>query len=218
MDGNGRWAKKRNKKRTFGHREGAENVRRIVKHSARRGIKHLTLFTFSTENWNRPKREVNTLMRMFSSLLDKEVSELNKNNVRIDFIGRRDRLGGTLLKKMENAEKETEENTGLNLVLAIDYGGRREIVDACSRIMRQSVSSIDEDRFRDYLYKPSLPDVDLLIRTADEMRISNFLLWQGAYAEIYVSPLLWPDFDEDAMDNAIEEYQTRERKFGEIKE
>lgn len=218
MDGNGRWAKQRNKNRTFGHKQGAENVRRIIKHAAKIGIQYLTLFAFSTENWQRPRGEVSTLMRMFSRLLDAEVDALHKNNVKMNFIGRRTRLSKTLLTKMENAEKKTALNSGVNLVLAIDYGGKQEIIDAAQKVClnADSCKEIDEESMRSHLYYPQLPDVDLLIRTADEKRISNFLLWQAAYAELYISPVCWPDFDEDELDKAIAEYSHRERKFGKI--
>lgn len=219
MDGNGRWARQRKKNRTFGHKQGAENVRRIIKHSAKIGIKYLTLYAFSTENWQRPRGEVSTLMRMFSRLLDSEVNALDQNNVKINFIGRRTRISGTLLRKMADAEKKTAGNTGINLILAIDYGGRQEIIDAAKNACRDIVSceNMDAQTIEKYLYYPQLPDVDLLIRTADEKRISNFLLWQSAYAELYISPVCWPDFDETELDKAIEEYSQRDRKFGKIK-
>ncbi len=218
MDGNGRWAKQRGKYRTTGHKKGVESVRKVIAHSAKRGIKYLTLYTFSTENWKRPKREVNTLMKMFSYLLNKEVAELYKNNVRIKFLGRRDRLNKSLIEKMNKAEEMTEQNTGLTLILAIDYGGRQEIVDAVKKICLENkkYKDINEESFKKYLYLPDIPDPDLLIRTANEMRISNFLLWQIAYSEIYVTDTLWPDFDEEELEKAINEYSKRERKFGQI--
>ncbi len=218
MDGNGRWAKERGKNRTFGHKYGAENVRRIIKHAAKRHISYLTLFTFSTENWNRPRGEVSTLMRMFSKLLDSEIDEMHRNNVKVSFIGRRKRISKVLLSKMQKTEKKTEANTGINLVLAIDYGGKQEILDACMDVHRRfpDKKDITEDEFRKCMYYPELPDIDLLIRTADEKRISNFLLWQGAYAELHVSSVYWPDFDENEFDKAVDDYMKRERKFGKI--
>lgn len=218
MDGNGRWAKARGKNRTAGHRKGVDSVLKTIKHCAKLGIDYLTMYTFSTENWSRPKREVNILMRLFSQLLDKEVPELYKNNVRIFFAGRRSRLKKELIEKMEHAESLTKKNDGLTLILAIDYGGRQEIVDAVKKACSSGndMDSLTVEDFRQYLYLPDIPDPDIIIRTANEMRISNYLIWQAAYAEIYVTDKFWPDFDEKELEAAIEAYGKRERKFGSI--
>ncbi|MEO0234148.1 MAG: isoprenyl transferase [candidate division WOR-3 bacterium] len=220
MDGNGRWAKMRGKNRLYGHKKGVESVRRIVKHSAKVGVKYLTLFSFSTENWNRPKSEVEGLMKLFSKLLEQEIPELYKNNVRMLFIGRRNRLSKELLDRMENAQEVTKNNTGLTLILAFDYGGRQEIVDACKEICRKlklnQLESLDNEEFSKHLYLPDVPDPDLVIRTSGEYRISNFLLWQTAYSEFYFTNVLWPDFDEKEFDKALLDYSKRERRFGKV--
>ncbi|MEO0237578.1 MAG: isoprenyl transferase [candidate division WOR-3 bacterium] len=220
MDGNGRWAKMRGKNRLYGHKKGVESVRRIVKHSAKVGVKYLTLFSFSTENWDRPKSEVEGLMKLFSKLLEQEIPELYKNNVRMLFIGRRNRLSKELLDRMENAQEVTKNNTGLTLILAFDYGGRQEIVDACKEICRKlklnQLESLDNEEFSKHLYLPDVPDPDLVIRTSGEYRISNFLLWQTAYSEFYFTNVLWPDFDEKEFDKALLDYSKRERRFGKV--
>lgn len=218
MDGNGRWAKAKGKNRTAGHRKGVESIRKVISHSAKLGIEYITLYSFSTENWTRPPREVNFLMRLFSQMLDKEVPELYKNNVRMLFTGRRSRLKKELIEKMEHAEKLTRKNDGLTLILALDYGGRQEIVDAVKEACSSGVDidSLTVEDFRQYLYLPDVPDPDLIIRTANEMRISNFLIWQAAYSELYITETLWPDFDEKELDRAIESFSSRERKFGSI--
>lgn len=220
MDGNGRWAKLRGKNRLYGHKKGVESVRRIVKYSAKIGVKYLTLFSFSNENWDRPKGEVEGLMKLFSKLLEQEIPELYKNNVRMLFIGRRNRLSKELLEKMENAQEVTKKNTGLTLILAFDYGGRQEIVDACKEICRKlklnQLENLDNEEFSKHLYLPDVPDPDLVIRTSGEYRISNFLLWQTAYSEFYFTEVLWPDFDEKEFDKALLDYSKRERRFGKV--
>ncbi|MEO0288775.1 MAG: isoprenyl transferase [candidate division WOR-3 bacterium] len=220
MDGNGRWAKLRGKNRLYGHKKGVESVRRIVKHSAKVGVKYLTLFSFSTENWDRPRSEVEGLMKLFSKLLEQEIPELYKNNVRMLFIGRRNRLSKELLDRMENAQEVTKKNTGLTLILAFDYGGRQEIVDACKEICRKlklnQLENLDNEEFSKHLYLPDVPDPDLVIRTSGEYRISNFLLWQTAYSEFYFTNVLWPDFDEKEFDKALLDYSKRERRFGKV--
>ncbi|MEJ5307618.1 MAG: isoprenyl transferase [candidate division WOR-3 bacterium] len=220
MDGNGRWAKLRGKNRLYGHKKGVESVRRIVKHSAKVGVKYLTLFSFSTENWDRPKSEVDGLMKLFSKLLEQEIPELYKNNVKMLFIGRRNRLSKELLERMENAQEVTKNNTGLTLILAFDYGGRQEIVDACKEICRKlklnQLENLDNEEFSKHLYLPDVPDPDLVIRTSGEYRISNFLLWQTAYSEFYFTNVLWPDFDEKEFDKALLDYSKRERRFGKV--
>jgi len=221
MDGNGRWAQERGKNRIFGHKKGVESIRKIIRHSSSIGIKYLTLFSFSTENWNRPLREVNALMNLFSQILAKEIPELYKNNVKVVFTGRKTRVSRDLLEKMENAEQVTKHNTGLNLVLAFDYGGRQEIIDTCvkicNKLKNQQLSFLDSKEFSKHLYQPEIPDPDLIIRTGGEFRISNFLLWESAYSEIYFTQVLWPDFDESEFDKALKNYTERERRFGKTK-
>jgi len=218
MDGNGRWAKKRLMPRTLGHREGVKRVREIVKYSGKLGIKYLTLFTFSTENWKRPKKEINTLLDMLAEHLYQEKDELEGNNVRFKVIGRRDRLPQNVLEGIDFLETETARNTGLTLVLAIDYGGKGEIVRAANQILKtlSKNESFDETVFRKFLYYPDLPDPDLLIRTGGEYRISNFLLFELAYTEIFFTDTLWPDFKVSEYNRALEFFQMRERRFGGI--
>lgn len=222
MDGNGRWAKERNLPRTAGHLEGIKRVKEIVRSAASMGVGVLTLFAFSTENWNRPKREVNMLMRSLCSFLDSEIKELDRNNVRFKVIGREDPLPEYVRKELKEAQAHTASNTGLVLVLALNYGARQEIVDAAKNFARKvledkvKIDSLKEDDFGDYLYTAGLPDPDLLIRTSGEMRISNFLLWQISYAELYFSSKYWPDFKKEDLEQAIEEFNKRERRFGKV--
>lgn len=224
MDGNGRWAKKRGLPRVIGHREGVESVRAAVKTCRKLNIHYLTLYTFSTENWERPEEEVTTLMNMLEEMLVKEINELHNNKVRINAIGRVADLYPNARKKLDEARKLTENNDGLVLTLCLSYGGRGEIIDAVKNIIVQDrkhhfdVSKLCEDDFQKYLYDPALPDPDLLIRTGAERRerISNFLLWQIAYAEIYFTKTLWPDFREKEMTAAIQAFSRRERLFGRV--
>lgn len=219
MDGNGRWARQHGMPRSIGHREGAKSVRDIVETAGVIGIKYLTLYTFSEENWNRPKKEITSLMNLLQHLLRKEAEELNKNNVRLSFIGRLYKFPENVRAEMERAKNLTASNTGLNLTLALSYGGRSEIIDGIRKILADpSMSSqeLSEDRFRKYLYDPELPDPDLLIRTSGELRVSNFLLWQIAYTEIWVTPVLWPDFRTEHLLQGIAEYQKRKRRFGRV--
>ncbi|MBI5417963.1 isoprenyl transferase [Candidatus Poribacteria bacterium] len=223
MDGNGRWAEKKHKLRVYGHREGINRVREIVRISGNIGIKYLTLYAFSVENWKRPKAEVHALMGLLKEFLRKEVDELNKNNVKIKYIGRTHELPDSVQKEMARAEQILHNNTGLVLTLALNYGSRAEIVDATCKII-DAVNSgkllpkdIKEETFGKYLYTSDYPDPDLLIRTSGEIRISNYLLWQIAYAEIFITPTLWPDFKEDKYLEAIIDYQKRHRRFGGIK-
>lgn len=222
MDGNGRWAKERGLPRILGHRAGIESVREIVRASGEVGIKALTLYVFSVENWERPKEEVRGLMGMFRELLRKEVRELDKNNVRLMSIGRRELMPKVVQEELVRAIIALEKNTGLVLNLALSYGGRAEIVEAAQRIGEEAkegrldLAKLDEKTFAKHLYAPDLPDPDLLIRTAGEMRVSNFLLWQIAYAELYVTEVLWPDFRRPNLLKAIENYQKRERRFGKV--
>ena len=218
MDGNGRWAKKRGLPRLEGHRRGAETLREIVKACNEIGVKYLTVYAFSTENWARPKEEVMFLMNLFIEVINKEIEKLHKNNVRIRFLGRLDGFSKQLQEKMKWAMELTEKNTFENLNVMVNYGGRAEIVDAVQAMMDEGRKTIDETGFNQYLYTRDVPDPDLLIRTANEMRISNFLLWQIAYAELYITDTLWPDFKKKQLMTAIEEYGKRERRFGKTSE
>jgi len=220
MDGNGRWAKKRRLPRIAGHHAGAEPVRKCVRTCTRLGIPNLTLYTFSVENWNRPRAEVIGLMAFLEDVLRREVLELKENNVRLNAIGRLDTLPAPTRRTLDNAIHSLSGNTGLTLTLALSYGGRAEIVDAARRLATRAVqgeivpADIDEELFRTGLYDPALPDPDLLIRTSGEMRISNFLLWQIAYAEIWVTDVLWPDFTDTHLIDAIDDFMKRERRYG----
>jgi len=216
MDGNGRWAKKHHLPRIMGYRAGVEAIREIVRVCAELKIKILSLFAFSSENWQRPRSEVRALMNLLEEHLDKELAELKKNNVQIRFTGRTDELPKGVQVKLKNAIDETKKNSGLILNLVLNYGGRREIVDAVNKILQEGGEEVTEEKFCNYLYSPDLSDPDLLIRTSGEYRISNFLLWQIAYTELYSTPVLWPDFCKSDLYQAIIEYQHRERRFGRI--
>lgn len=218
MDGNGRWAKKRGLPRIVGHRVGAKSVKEIVRACGELGIKVLTLYAFSIENWKRPKTEVDALMNLLIRYLKKEVPELMKNNVKLIITGRINELPERVIEEIKDAQNKTFSNTGLILNLAINYSGRAEIVDAVKKIIDARIpeESIDEELFSKYLYRPDLSEPDLLIRTSSEMRISNFLLWQIAYTEIWITDVLWPDFREKHLLDAIISYQKRERRFGKI--
>lgn len=213
MDGNGRWAKRRGLPRTFGHKEGAATLRKIVEYAGNIGVKYLTVYAFSTENWKRSKEEVEALMFLFKSYMRNEKKVLMKNNVRFMVSGRSEGVSNSLLKEIENLQEATSKNTGIVLNLAFNYGGRTEIVDAVNKIIASGEKEVNEETFRRYLYR-DLPDPELLIRTSGELRISNFLLWQIAYSEIYVTETLWPDFDGRELDRAIESYNGRDRRFG----
>ncbi len=215
MDGNGRWAQRRKLPRVFGHREGLKAVRRIVKAAKKFNIKYLTLYSFSTENWKRPEEEVNFLFKLMETRLRKEGDSLNRNNVKVEFTGRKEGLPEKLIEIMEDVRNLTKNNTGLNLIFAINYGGRQEILDAVEKIVKEKkIKKVDEETFRKFLYLPDVPDVDLIIRTAGEKRISNFLIWQSVYSEFYFTDVLWPDFDEEDFYKALVSYQKRKRKFG----
>lgn len=216
MDGNGRWARKRGLPRVMGHKVGVESVRSVIRVARKVGIRYLTLYTFSSENWQRPKEEVSYLMQLLKTLLIKEVDELKRQGVRIRAIGRLGNLGKEVLEALNYAIEKTKDNRDLNLYLALSYGGRQEIVDAVNTMLRLGIKEVDEEKFRNFLYDPELPDVDLLIRTAGEYRISNFLLWHTAYAELYITDVLWPDFREEEFLKAIEDYSKRVRKFGKV--
>jgi len=224
MDGNGRWAKRRNQTRVFGHRQGAKSVRKVVEAAARLGINNLTLYAFSTENWNRPKHEVKTLMKLLVNALKNELGLMMKNNIRLNAIGHTDMMPTNVQQELQEVLDETKENTGLVLTLALSYGARQEILRAVQEISHKvknniiSVENVDDNIINKHLYTQNLPDVDLLIRTSGEVRISNFLLWQIAYAELYFTDELWPDFNETSLHKAIADYQKRERRFGKTSE
>lgn len=218
MDGNGRWAKARGLPRLMGHRQGVENIRRILNASVEFGIKYLTIYAFSTENWNRPPDEVRGLMTILEQTIKRETPELHKNGVRIRHLGRTDGLSKNLQKLIADAVELTANNDRLTLNVAFNYGGRAEIVDAVKRIVRDGIPAeqIDEAVVTRYLYTGDSPDPDLVIRTAGEMRLSNYLIWQSAYAEYYATPAYWPDFDKDELYRALLEYSQRERRFGKV--
>ena len=218
MDGNGRWAEAHGLPRLEGHRAGTENLRQIIKGCAEIGVQHLTLYAFSTENWRRPKAEVDGLLTILETYLDKEVDELCNEGVRLHHIGRLEAMPEPVRKKVEHSMEITCCNTRLALHLAWNYGGRDEIVHAIQRIIDDKVPSdaVNEDLVDKYLYTFGTPDPDLIIRTSGEMRVSNFLIWQGAYSEWYVTPTLWPDFTKHELFKAIEIYGQRERRFGQI--
>ncbi|MBN1149971.1 isoprenyl transferase [candidate division WOR-3 bacterium] len=220
MDGNGRWAKERKLPRISGHVEGVNAVRRIVKHAGEIGVKYLTLYAFSTENWKRPKEEVGFLMKMFKRLIKSEIDELMRNDVKLSFIGDKDSLSKTILGEMEKSSDRTKDNKGLNLLIAISYGGKNEIVNAVNKVLDDfadgKVTKIDENNFKKYLYTNDIPDPDLIIRTSGEQRLSNFLIYQAAYAELFFSDKLWPDFSAADLDEALEEYSKRQRRYGRV--
>ncbi|MBN2406490.1 MAG: di-trans,poly-cis-decaprenylcistransferase [Elusimicrobia bacterium] len=209
MDGNGRWARIRGWEIYRGHKEGAERVRDIARFCSRSGVRYLTLFAFSNENWNRPKEEIDSLMGLLTEFLTKELGELNRNNIRLLISGRKN-FSPRVLKAIGRTVEKTSENTGLVLVLCLDYGGRQEILDASSRLH----GLVSEDEFRKQLYVPDVPDIDLLIRTSGEERVSNFMLWQISYSELYFTQVMWPDFDEKQMEKALKSYSRRKRRFG----
>jgi len=220
MDGNGRWARKRGLPKIAGHRAGAKSVDEITQAAASSGVKVLTLYAFSTENWKRPKEEVNALFGLLEDYLVKEVSRLNKNNIRLSVIGNISQLPRSTQDRIADAIEATKGNTGMVLNIALNYGSRREIVDAvraiCEDVKRGALRSEDitEELFSKHLHTAGLPDPDLLIRTSGEFRISNFLLWQVSYAELYITEKLWPDFRKGDFKKALTEYQRRERRFG----
>ena len=224
MDGNGRWAKKKGKIRTFGHRAGVESVRAAVRFARQSNIQVLTLFAFSSENWKRPEEEVSVLMDLFNLVLNKEAKRLNKNGVRLKVLGDLSRFDDKLVSKIRKAEEMTSANTDLVLNIAANYGGRWDILHAAKQMAQDiaagsiAVDDIDETGFDQYMSTQGLPELDLLIRTGGEHRISNFLLWQCAYAELYFTDVLWPDFDEEAFYLAVKDFSERQRRFGLIGE
>ena len=224
MDGNGRWAKQQGLLRALGHESGTKSVKVIIEASAKLGIEFLTLYAFSTENWNRPKLEVDTLMKVLINSLKKELLTLQKNNIKLNAIGNLERLPKSAQKELLDVINKTKNNTQMTLTLALSYGSREELVAAvrniCSKVKNNiiSIDAIDDSIINEHLYTQNLPDVDLLIRTSGEHRISNFLLWQIAYAELYFTDILWPDFKEQDLYEAIISYQKRERRFGKTSE
>ena len=220
MDGNGRWAKARMLPRIAGHRKGAEVVREMVNHCSDLGISFLTIYAFSSENWKRPLTEIDDLMGLLKIYLKRELAELLRKGVRMRFIGNRARLPRGIIGLIEDAESKTRTNTGLTLTVALNYGGRDEIVQAAGRIAEDVAAgvlecgAIDEALFESYLETAGIPDPDLLIRTSGEQRVSNFLLWQSAYTELVFTPVLWPDFNKSHLEDAINEFHTRERRYG----
>jgi undecaprenyl diphosphate synthase len=214
MDGNGRWAKNKNLKRLDGHKKGVSVVKKITTHCVKLKIEYLTLYTFSNENWFRPKKEVLSLMKLFVSTLNKEINLLIKNNIRFRVIGDKSKLDFITKNKINDIEKLTNKNTGMNMILAMSYGSRQEILTAINNIIINEKTAIKEDKFSEYLFTNGIKDPDLLIRTGKEKRISNFLLWQIAYAEIYFSDILWPNFTEHDLDLIISDFQKRERRYG----
>lgn len=224
MDGNGRWAKKKGFLRAFGHENGVKTVRSTVEECARLGVKYLTLYTFSTENWNRPKLEVDTLMRLLVKGLQKELKTLANNNIRFNAVGNLSRLPTSVQNELTEVLEKTKENTGMTLTLALSYGSREELISAVKQVSDKVknniilIDDIDESTINNHLYTHDLPDVDLLIRTSGEQRISNFLLWQIAYSEFYFTDVLWPDFSTEHLHNALMCYQERERRFGKTSE
>jgi undecaprenyl diphosphate synthase len=222
MDGNGRWARGRSLPRVAGHRAGIASVRDVVETAARLGIQVLTLYAFSVENWKRPRREVDTLMDLLKEFLNRELETLMRNNIRFQVIGRFDELAPSVQRELRRGIETTAPNTGLLFNIALSYGGRTEIVDACRRLMEEKLhgkaewAEVSERVFERYLYTAGQPDPDLLIRTSGEMRVSNFLLWQIAYAEIWVTETLWPDFRKRQLLQAIADYQKRERRYGRV--
>jgi undecaprenyl diphosphate synthase len=223
-DGNGRWAKSRGLPRTAGHRAGTDAIRKIVRACGELGIKYLTIYVFSAENWGRPRQEVSMLMDLLVEMTRREIRDLNKNNVRLHAIGELSKLPPKTRAEFVAGIEATKSNTGLNLVLAVSYGGRAEIIEGVKKFAHDAVNNpsiiddLAEETFRNYLYTSAIPDPELIIRTSGEKRMSNFLLWQSAYTELYISDVLWPDFDKQRLIEAIDDFNKRERRFGKVKE
>lgn len=216
MDGNGRWARRRGLPRAAGHRAGVSVLTPVLETAGELGIESLTLYAFSTENWSRPAEEVDTLMSLFLETARRKLPEIKERGARVRFVGRREHLPKPVLRAMREAEELTAENDRLRVYIALNYGGRSEIVDAARRMLAEGLSpeEVDERTFARYLYAPEVPDLDLLIRTSGEMRVSNFLLWQIAYAELYVTETFWPDFSREEFLKAIEDFASRSRRWG----
>lgn len=224
MDGNGRWARNRGLPRTAGHRAGTNATREIVRACGELGVSYLTTYVFSAENWGRPSKEVSLLMDLLVEMTRRELANLNANNVRLKAIGDLNRLPPKTRAELKNGIENTADNTGLTLILAISYGGRSELVKAAQSFARDAlknpdlIDGLNEESFSGYLYTKEIPDPELIIRTGGDCRISNFLLWQAAYAELYITDTLWPDFNKEALVSAIEDYNRRDRRFGKVKE
>ena len=218
MDGNGRWAQKRGLPRLDGHRVGVDSIQKILKTLSQKGVQYVTLYAFSTENWNRPEEEVTGILEILQYALRVQTEALHENNVRIVHIGKQDRLSPQLREEVAHAEQLTRGNRGITLNVAFDYGGRDEILAAVKKIIRDGIpgDQVDEALFQSYLFTGHSPDPDLIIRTGGEMRISNFLLWQSAYSEYYHTPTLWPDLESDEIERVLEDYSTRQRRFGRV--
>ncbi|AII59065.1 UDP pyrophosphate synthase [Dehalococcoides mccartyi CG4] len=216
MDGNGRWAERRGLSRLDGHKAGLENARQIIRHLNSLGVKYVTLYSFSTENWKRPDAEIKGLFGLINDIMSSYIPELVENNVRLKHLGHLDKLPSVLKDKLADLLSRTSQNTGLTLCLAFDYGGRDEIIQAVKKLVKDGVNTdkITENVFDGYLYTAGIPEADLVIRTGGEMRLSNFLLWQSAYSELYFSEVMWPDFGEKEIDKAISAFNQRQRRFG----
>lgn len=218
MDGNGRWAVSRGLPRLAGHKAGTENLRRVIRASVEFGIKYLTIYAFSTENWGRPPEEIKGLMYILEDVIDRELNELNKEGVQLRHIGRLERLAPSLQEKVLYAIDVTKNNDRLIMNIAFNYGGRDEIVQAIQRMMKDGVppEKVTDELVNHYLYTAGVPDPDLIIRTSGELRVSNFLIWQAAYSEWYITPTYWPDFDKDEYRRALEDYANRDRRYGKV--
>ena len=216
MDGNGRWAKEKGKLRVEGHKKGAENIEKIIDYSIKLGVKYLTVYAFSTENWKRPEAEVKALMKLFAKYLDDKKEELKKQGVKLLVTGTEENIPNKLLKKIRNTEEYLSDCNQITFYIAFNYGGRKEIVDGINKILKENRGNeeINEEEFKKYMYRPEIPDPELVIRTSGEFRVSNFLLWEIAYSEFYVTNVYWPDFDEREYDLAIASYNKRDRRFG----
>ncbi|MEN9438854.1 MAG: hypothetical protein RL613_316 [Fusobacteriota bacterium] len=216
MDGNGRWAKEKGKLRVEGHKKGAENIEKIIDYSIKLGVKYLTVYAFSTENWKRPEVEVKALMKLFAKYLDDKKEELKKQGVKLLVTGTEENIPNKLLKKIRDTEEYLSDCNQITFNIAFNYGGRKEIVDGINKILKENRGNeeINEEEFKKYMYRPEIPDPELVIRTSGEFRVSNFLLWEIAYSEFYVTNVYWPDFDEREYDLAIASYNKRDRRFG----
>ncbi len=216
MDGNGRWAERRGLSRLEGHKAGLENTRRVIRHLSSLGVKYVTLYSFSTENWKRPDAEIKGLFGLINDVMSSYIPELAGNNIRLRHLGHLDKLPAMLKHKLESLLSETSQNTGLTLSLAFDYGGRDEIIQAVKKLVKDGIEpdKISEELFAGYLFTTGIPEAGLIIRTGGEIRLSNFLLWQSAYSELYFSEVMWPDFGEKEIDRAISAFNQRQRRFG----
>ncbi len=216
MDGNGRWGIKRGLSRSDGHREGVKNIRRVLNHFAHHGVKFLTLFAFSTENWDRPSSEVNSIIKLLGNAIRDQANELHEAGIKVNHLGKLNRLPSNLQNGILETIEKTKNNSNITLSVAYDYGGRDDIINAIKNIIAEEIKpdNITETLLKDFLYTKDIPDPDLIIRTGGEMRLSNFMLWQASYSEFYATNTLWPDFDEKQINKAINEYTRRQRKFG----